>query len=384
VEKLHNGYFSRDKKGDYKDTSGTTKEDDDTYHLIMRDKERLLSIDEPLRFIFSHSALREGWDNPNVFQICTLNETKSADKKRQEIGRGLRLPVNQHGERIHDETINRLTVIANESYEIFAKTLQKEYEEDYGIKFGIVPSEAFAKLPFTKDGQELLLGQEQSKKLWEHLVASDYLDRQGRIQDSFNPRSPYFKLEVPEIFSHLRASIVDVLQRYIFTNRIVNKRDERKIKLNKQVMLDPAFAELWQRISQYTRYRVSFATEELIKKAAQRIQQMPKIYPLKINMDKVQVALTLAGVETKGVMEAKASYLANEVTQLPDILSYLQNEIDLTRHTLVEILLQSGRLEEFTINPQAFISSVAVEINKALRELKLDGIHYEKIAGEHW
>ena len=115
VDKLHNGYFSQDKKGKPKDTSGQTKDDDNTYALIMRDKERLLSLDEPLRFIFSHSALREGWDNPNVFQICTLNESRSVDRKRQEIGRGLRLPVNQTGERVHDETINRLTVIANEA-----------------------------------------------------------------------------------------------------------------------------------------------------------------------------------------------------------------------------------------------------------------------------
>ncbi len=107
-----------------------TEADDDAYNLIMRDKERLLSIEEPLRFIFSHSALRDGWDNPNVFQICTLNETHSSIKKRQEIGRGLRLPVNQDGVRVFDESINKLYVMANESYEEFARQLQNEYEED--------------------------------------------------------------------------------------------------------------------------------------------------------------------------------------------------------------------------------------------------------------
>ena len=135
VEEAHNGYFSQDSKGKMKDTSGETKADDDTYSLIMKDKEKLLNLDNPLRFIFSHSALREGWDNPNVFQICTLNETKSDIKKRQEIGRGLRLAVDQTGKRTYDQNINRLTVIANESYDDFAKTLQKEIEVDCGVDF---------------------------------------------------------------------------------------------------------------------------------------------------------------------------------------------------------------------------------------------------------
>jgi type III restriction enzyme len=135
VEGVHGGYFAEDKTG-WKDTLGNTKADEEVYEKIMRDKERLLSLEEPLRFIFSHSALREGWDNPNVFQICTLNETKSEVKKRQEIGRGLRLPVRENGERSFDERINRLTVIANESYKDFAKALQTEIEEETGVAFG--------------------------------------------------------------------------------------------------------------------------------------------------------------------------------------------------------------------------------------------------------
>ena len=135
INDIHNGYFSQDNKGRVKDTGGETQLDDDTYKLIMQDKEKLLDVNVPLRFIFSHSALREGWDNPNVFQICTLNETKSEIKKRQEIGRGLRLSVNQDGQRIFDRNINKLTVIANERYEDFAKALQKEIQEDCGVEF---------------------------------------------------------------------------------------------------------------------------------------------------------------------------------------------------------------------------------------------------------
>jgi len=135
VDDIHNGYFSQDNKGRVKDTGGETQLDDDTYKLIMQDKEKLLDVNVPLQFIFSHSALREGWDNPNVFQICTLNETKSEIKKRQEIGRGLRLSVNQDGQRIFDPNINKLTVVANERYEDFAKALQIEIQEDCGVDF---------------------------------------------------------------------------------------------------------------------------------------------------------------------------------------------------------------------------------------------------------
>src|SRR3990170_8285570 len=135
VHEVHNGYFSQDSKGRLKDTEGESQADYDTYKLIMQDKEKLLDPYTPLRFIFSHSALREGWDNPNVFQICTLNETKSEIKKRQEIGRGLRLSVNQNGDRSFDKNINKLTVIANESYEDFAKQLQQEIQDDCGVDF---------------------------------------------------------------------------------------------------------------------------------------------------------------------------------------------------------------------------------------------------------
>ena len=137
LSQIHHGYFSKDRKGKLKDTTGVTNADNDTYSLIMRDKEKLLDINNSLRFIFSHSALREGWDNPNVFQICTLNNTQSDLKKRQEIGRGLRLAVDQTGRRIHDQNINRLTIVANESYDDFAKALQQEIEEDCGVSFRV-------------------------------------------------------------------------------------------------------------------------------------------------------------------------------------------------------------------------------------------------------
>ena len=151
VSKVHNGYFSQDKKGRLKDTKGDTQADDDTYNTIMRDKEWLLSFDCPLRFIFSHSALREGWDNPNVFQVCTLIEQKSTFTCRQKIGRGLRLCVNQDGERIEDKNINVLHVMANESFAEFADTLQKEIEDETGVKFGVLQLSMFAGITYQKE-----------------------------------------------------------------------------------------------------------------------------------------------------------------------------------------------------------------------------------------
>ena len=166
VEKVHNGYFAA-VKGIAKDTRGDTAADDDAYALIMQDKERLLSPDEPLRFIFSHSALREGWDNPNVFQICTLNETKSEIKKRQEIGRGLRLPVLASGERCFDASINRLTVIANEHYDEFAAKLQTEIEDECGVKFaGRIVNKKEARTAKLKQGWRL---NADFKELWNRI-----------------------------------------------------------------------------------------------------------------------------------------------------------------------------------------------------------------------
>ena len=167
VEEVHNGYFSQDRKGYWKDTKGTSQADDDTYKLIMRNKEQLLDPDEPLRFIFSHSALREGWDNPNVFQICTLNETQSELKKRQEIGRGLRLSVNREGNRVFDKSINHLTVIANESYEDFARQLQSEIEEECGVKFtGRIKNKQKRETVTYRKGFEL---DETFKSIWEKI-----------------------------------------------------------------------------------------------------------------------------------------------------------------------------------------------------------------------
>lgn len=384
VREVHNGYFSQDKQGHDKDTRGNTADDEDTYNLIMREKERLLDPDVPLRFIFSHSALREGWDNPNVFQICTLNETQSAEKKRQEIGRGLRLPVNRDGERVHDETVNRLTVIANESYEDFARTLQTEFEEDFGIQFGKVEKIAFAKLTRTaQDGTEMELGQDESARIWSALVSEGYLSGAGDILDKFNPKNPHFDLKLPEEFADLKAEIIDEVNRKVFKNRIVNARERRELKFRKEVQLSEDFVALWDRIKHRTRYRVTFETADLIDRALARIKQIEPIKAPRVATTVVEVDITDAGVSADRQIATRVRDV-EAVTVLPDILAFLQKETELTRHTLATILKRSGRLSEFKVNPQAFMAAFAKEISRALHDLMLEGIKYEKVAGQHW
>ena len=383
VEKTHNGYFSQDRQGRAKDTTGSTKDDEDVYNLIMKEKERLLDQAEPLRFIFSHSALREGWDNPNIFQICTLNETRSQDKKRQEIGRGLRLPVNNKGERVHDEHINRLTIIANESYEDFARKLQTEFEEDFGIAFGKVDFIAFSKLVRPSDEEEKSIGQETSKSIWEALVANGYLTSAGEITDKFDPKNPHFELTLPEEFVELRPAVIDAIQSHLFKNRVVNARDRHTIKFNKHVQLSSEFEGLWTRIKHRTRYRVQFDTEELIQKAVKRIDALEEIKPVRLSMTRVGIDITEAGVQADRTLEQRTRD-AESVKVLPDLLAYLQKETELTRHTLVEILKRSGKLPEFKVNPQAFMTTVGREIGRALYDLMLEGIQYERLSAQEW
>ena len=384
IPEIHNGYFSKDRRGQAKDTTGKTKADEDTYNLIMKDKEKLLDPKEPLRFIFSHSALREGWDNPNVFQICTLNESVSTQKKRQEIGRGLRLPVNENGERVHDENINRLTIIANESYEDFVQSLQNEFEEDCGIKFGRIEKTAFAEiLRVGKDGQEKAIGRQESIKIWHQLNRCEYIDQEGSILGRFKPEDKYFELRIGDEYDDIKVNIIDVMRRFVFKNRIVNVRKRRELKLNKHVQLSPEFEFLWDKIKHRTRYKVSFRTKDLIDCATKRIREMEEIKPASIRMTKVEIDISDAGVQADKNL-AEDSMETKPVKILPDLLAYLQKETELTRGTLARILADSGRLSDFRVNPQQFMTLAVRELSRAANDLILKGIEYEKIANQFW
>ncbi len=379
--RLHNGYFAADKKGILKDTNGRTKDDDDAYTLIMKDKERLLSESEPLRFIFSHSALREGWDNPNVFQICTLNETKSTIKKRQEIGRGMRLPVDQNGCRIFDDSVNRLFVMANESYEEFARTLQAEYEEDCGITFGKIPVTAIAKLKLIKtDGNAEPIGREAAERIKRKLVQDGIMDTEGRILPNGDVRHSDFSLTLDDEYKSLETAVTELLSAYSIGKHIRREKDERTNRLKKEIRHSPEFMELWDRIKPKTTYRTEFSTNDLISRAASAISAMEKITPPKVRISAGKIGVLAGGVTTQAVSIAEESLTYSKM-QTPDILAYLQAETELTRSTLAAILKRSNRMHDFFVDPQRFMDKVSGLIKYELHRLLVDGIKYEKLSG---
>ena len=381
ISKLHDGYFSQDKKGVFKDTSGSTQADDTTYELIMQKKEELLSPETPLRFIFSHSALREGWDNPNVFQICTLNQTASSIKKRQEIGRGLRLPVDKEGKRVFDESVNRLYVMANESYEDFARALQTEYEDDCGVTFGKVPLTALARITRVIDGEEQPIGKAIADTIRSTLVEQNMLGADGRIGAAFDPKKPSFTLTLPAGLEDLKAAVIDVLASHQIERHVRRERDERTNKLRKEVIATPEFQALWDKIKAKTTYRVEFATNDLVSRAVSAIKKMGKVEAPKISVVAGKLNVVKGGVDAQLV--GAGTEVINMATRgLPDVLAYLQNETELTRSTLVRILNESGRLSEIFTNPQRFLDQVAGILKYELHRLLVDGIKYEKIGGK--
>jgi len=384
AEHVHNGYFSIDKKGVLKDTNGATAADDDSYSLIMRDKEGLLSFDTKLRYIFSHSALREGWDNPNVFQICTLNETKSEVKKRQEIGRGLRLCVNQDGERQHGFAINTLTVMANESYEQFAETLQKEYEKDEGIRFGIVENHSFANLPVKQpDGTIKYLGQAASEDIFNHFKDKGYIDKSGKVQDALKTAVKNNRLDVPVEYEDIKPAITALAKKVCGSLNIKNNKDKEKIELNKQVYLDPEFKELWDRIKFKTTYSVDFDSEKLIEGCCREIQQSLSVSSAKLIYTKAALDISAGGVVTE---ESSRYAVSVEILKenIPDIIAYLQNETNLTRKTIVEILVRSKTIPLFKKNPQKYMEHVSQIISAKMRLMIVDGIKYTKIGEDQY
>ena len=401
AEGVHDGYFAVDKKKDaggegmLKETrgAGTTQADESAYKLIMRDKEKLLSFESKLKFIFSHSALKEGWDNPNVFQICTLNETGSVLKKRQEIGRGLRIAVNQDGERVHGFDVNRLTVMANESYEDFARQLQKEIEEEEGIRFGVVEPHLFANIPVPSDlsavpaqagdHQTEYLGVETSRKVWDHLKEKGYIDDKGKVRDSLRADLKTGDVDLPEDVEDYAAQITAVLRKIAGNLNIKNADDRKQVKLNKAVFLGQELKNLWERIKYRTTFRVDFDSEKLIEKCAEEIQKSLVVGRARFITRKARLDVDRGGVQAEAIHESAAVYEARDYP-LPDVVGYLQNETNLTRRTLVEIMSRSDRLEDFKNNPQKYIEQVSSIIRHQMRLFIVDGIKYRKLGDQYY
>lgn len=386
---VHNGYFAVDKKGRWENTKETvssrnSQKASEAYNLIMRDKEKLLSFDTKLKFIFSHSALREGWDNPNVFQICTLNETASVIKKRQEVGRGLRIAVNQNGERVHGFDVNRLTIMANESYEEFARQLQREIEEEEGIRFGIVEKHLFANIPVQIEGHKVeYLGVDKSEQVWEHLKSKNYIDSKGKIQDLLRTDLKNNEVDLPEEVEECASQVTALLRKVAGNLNIKNAYDREKVKLNKAVYLSDAFKQLWKQIRYKTTFRVRFDSEELTEKCVNEIKNKLIVGKARFIYTKAAASISRGGVQAKEIKESTYVSGAKDY-QLPDIVTYLQNETNLTRLTLVKIIKNSERLQDFKNNPQKYIEQVAAIIKHQMRLFIVDGIKYHKIGDEYY
>ena len=387
ADEVHDGYFSIDNKGGWTDTAENNQTNRDNaeraYNLIMKEKEKLLSLDEPLKFIFSHSALREGWDNPNVFQICALRDIQTERERRQTIGRGLRLCVNQDGERLRGFEVNTLTVVARESYEEFAENLQREIEEDTGIRFGVVEPHQFAQIPSAGDGEDATaLGFDRSQTLYDYLRTQGYIDEKGRIQDSLREAIKDDSFAVPPTFAAERAEIVSVLRKLAGRLEIRNA-DERQIVRPRQAMLDsPEFKALWDRIKHKTTYRVTFDNEALLENCATALWRMPSIPKARLQWRKADIAIGQAGVEATEVAGSAPVVLDESDIELPDILTVLQDRTQLTRRSIHRILVGSRRLNDFKRNPQQFIKLAAQAINRCKRQALVGGIKYRRIGDE--
>ena len=399
---VHDGYFSIDKKGRSVETAENTQANrnnaERAYNLIMKHKEKLLSFDTKLKFIFSHSALKEGWDNPNVFQICTLRDMGSEQERRQTLGRGLRLCVNQNGERLRGNDVNTLTVVATEDYEKFAENLQKEIEQDTGIRFGIVEHHQFAKIQtINEEGKMVLVGVEQSKKIWRFLKDQDFVDAKGKVQDSLRAVLRDGKFELSEdikqelVQEHGEAqaesvsfNIQAVLRKLAGKLDIKNADDRRTIRTREAVLESVEFRSLWERIKYKTTYRVEFDNLKLLNDCVDAIRKCPPITKTRVQFRKADIAIGKGGVGVKETSTSGYTTIHENDIELPDIITDLQDKTQLTRKSIVKILRKCRRLQDFPRNPQQFIDYCSEAINRTKRLALVDGIKYTKISDEHF
>lgn len=386
---VHNGYFSIDKKGTWMDTAENNQSNRENaeraYNLIMKEKEKLLSLDTKLKFIFSHSALREGWDNPNVFQICAIRDIGTERERRQTIGRGLRLCVNQQGVRLRGFDINTLTVIATEGYEQFAENLQKEIEQDTGIRFGIVEKHQFAAIPVVDEqGRTTALGVTQSEAIWVYLKEAGYVDARGKVQDALRTALKEDTLKLPEQFESQLSEVKNILRKLSGKLDIKNADERILIKTRQAILHSEEFQSLWDRIKHKTTYRVQFDNKKLIEDCAKAIRECPPITKTRVQIRKADLTIGRGGVSSEEIAAAAPITIEETDIELPDLLTDLQDKTHITRRSLVRILTESNRLDDFKHNPQQFIEIASESINRVKRLALVDGIKYQRLGDEYY
>lgn len=398
MQHTHEGYFSIDKKGrsiNSKIKRGTTESDDiSAYELILKNKERLLSFNEPTRFIFSHSALREGWDNPNVFQICTLKHSENATAKRQEVGRGLRLCVNRIGERqdldacgeTYVHGINTLTVVASESYAAFVTDLQREIKSDLYERPTKASIEYFSgKTVYLQNETMHTFTVSEATAIYNYLIRNDYVDDKGVVTDTYrvaiesNSLAP-IKTELEPLADNIHKLIQGIFDPNILSDMTVNGH-ETKVKENPLNDNWKDFKELWERINKKYAYTVEFNGDELIKNSIASINAELKVARLSYTITKgIQdgTDFNVERTETKRLARAHGS----SVTY--DLIGKVSNATSLTRKTVAAILsgINKEKLYMFRENPEEFIAKIIVIINQQKASVVVDHITYAPSAEE--
>ena len=401
ASEVHNGYFSRDKKGHYVQlTEKKMQEDVSAYDLIMKDKERLLSFSEPTRFIFSHSALKEGWDNPNVFQICTLKDSDNQTKKRQEVGRGMRLCVNDEGER-QDENVlhgrvfevNELTIIASESYNSFAAKLQTEIADAVGDRpIKVTPSLFTGMIVTNERGEQKTLDELQSSFLFTALAMSGYITKQGELTQKFHDDKQQEILYFGD-FNEYKQDIVKRLDAVFNPNSVrpENARQVREAKFDTRKFERKEFQEMWRKINHKTYYTVDFKTEDLINRAVIALDNHLQVTNINIHV----VEGTMDGIKSKDqlnageAMKVKGAHTSTIHELVGDKVKYdlvgkLVEDTGLTRRTIVAILqkITPNTFFKFKTNPEEFIIRAANIINECKAIAVIEHVKYHKLNKE--
>lgn len=400
----HAGYFSIDRRShrliDSKlgNRQERTSDDADAYDLIMKDKERLLNQREPVRFIFSHSALREGWDTPNVFQICTLKQSGSDIRKRQEVGRGLRLAVNQNGERMDANllgedvhNVNILTVIANESYESFAKSLQTELAEAVADRPRTITAELFKnKVIKDANGAEQVVDDDLVLTIYEALIADGYV-KKGLLTEKYYEDKKNGKIELAEEAADFKDAIIEILNS-VYDSRAMLPENARKnnveLKLDKTKLGLPEFQKLWAQINAKSVYVVDFDEKELVQKSIEALNRELRVSQIFFKVE----SGTMHDIKSREQLQRGEAFVKeeNEVYTAKitangnvkyDLIGKIAGETGLTRKTVVNILsgIKKTVFSQFATNPEEFIIKAAQIINEQKATAIIQHITYNKL-----
>jgi type III restriction enzyme len=402
AQRTHNGYFAIDKKTSrMKDPSAKKTGEDaglsddvDAYDLILKDKERLLSFEEPTRFIFSHSALREGWDNPNVFVMCMLKHSDNTISRRQEVGRGLRLSVDHNGDRmdlpaiVHD--INVLTVVASESYKDFVAGLQAEIAETLSARPRKATEEYFTGKVFETDTGPVEITPKIAKQIYCYLIKNDYTDDSDCITDAYHQAKETGTLaDLPDDLKPCADQIIDLIDSVFDDSKLPKIDDGRKPKTNplNDNFKKKEFQELWSRINRKAVYRVEFESDELTRKAVGALNSQLRVTPLQYT---VHAGEQSAGISDEQLKSGESFTLTSTTTERGgavhsdvtyDLLGKIAEEAHLTRNTIAQILsgIEAAVFEQFSQNPEHFIAEASRLINEQKATTIIEKLGYDEV-----